>query len=525
MEPGGTNKDLADRFGSITTTHPEYDANLPMWIKCRDVLLGTDQIKSKGTTYLPQLSGQNTDAYNAYKARAVFYPAVKRTIRGMAGMVFMKEVEVENLPDSLSDLEEDVTLTGVPLSGFAKSIFHEVMGLGRAGILVDMPEEGAKEMRPYLVEYEAEQVVNWRRERIGGTMMTTLVVLSETYEEDDPTDTFKVQTGRQYRVLQLLWEDEEGNVFGTPRYRMRVFREREWVVEGTTKKVTAWYIYHEVWPVRNGRYLEEIPFIVIGAEEVSWSIQVSPVEDMADVVLSHYRSSADLENGRHWCGIPQPWLAGFPTDDGTVWKIGGDQIWQSSDPSARAGMLEFSGQGLQPLENALKEKEDKLAVLGMRLLESQKRTAEQPEALRLRMLSDVSTLQSVVRTISQGISRALNIAAAWMASGTIEAVVALNLDYDETILNAQDLTALVGLWQSDGISYKTLYHNLKKGEITRDGVDEEQEQKDIQEEREKQEEINKRLFPDLPTNPPPVGDGTGEEDEGDEDFPPRQRTA
>lgn len=482
---------------SVSAQHPDYEENYGTWVKCRDVISGTEAVKAKGEEYLPKMSGQSKENYSSYKDRAVFYPAVKRTIKGMAGMVFMKDVTVEKLPESLKYLQDDITLTGTPLFGFAKDTFHEIMGIGRGGILVDHTEQGAPEQRPYLTFYEAEQIINWRPERKQGKMVTTLVVLYETYDDVDPNDKFVISQGEQYRVLELLYEDEDTfQAFATPRYRHRVYRLRE--VDDPDhpgRKIRVFYVHQEFWPVRNGKNLDFIPFVPMGSESISWDVQAPPTEDMADMVLSHYRSSADLENGRHWCGIPQPYLSGFP--DKGEYKIGGDEIWISTDPQAKAGMLEFTGQGLQPLENALKEKEDKLAVLGMRLLESQKRTAEQPEALRLRMLSDVSTLQSVVRTISQGITKALNMAIWWASASGQEATVTLNLDYDETILQSQDLTALVTLWQSEGISYKTLYHNLQKGEIAREGIDFEQELKDIQEEKEEAEKLNREVHPEL----------------------------
>lgn len=481
---------------SVSATNPDYDIAYPTWIKCRDVLQGATQIKNKGTEYLPQLDGQDEKAYTAYKARACFYPAVKRTIKGMSGMVFMKDLAINGLPEKLDYLKADATFTGKPLIGLSKNIFDETMGVGRTGILVDMPEKGAPEQRPYLTMYKAEQIINWREERRNGKMTTVMVVLYELYNEVDPADPYVIETCEQYRVLELVTSDDEGNNFATPRYRHRVYRvELEDDPANPNEKKKVYWLYQEFWPVRNGTPLDFIPFVTIGSESIGWEVQAPPTEDMADVVLNHYRNSADLENGRHWCGIPQPYLSGFP--DKAEYKIGGNEIWISSDPQAKAGMMEFTGQGLQPLENALKEKEEKLAILGMRLLESQKKTAEVAETLRIRMLADVSTLQSVVRTISQGMTVAVNWAIWWASAQGQEAMVVLNLDYDESVLSAQDLTALVTLWQSDGISYKTLYFNLQKGEITREDIDADQELEDIQTEKEEADKLNRELNPQL----------------------------
>ena len=62
-------------------------------------------------------------------------------------------------------------------------------------------------------------------------------------------------------------------------------------------------------------------------------------------------------------------------------------------------------------------------------------------------------------------------------SGDIE--VSLNTDFTDTKINAQDLTALMGAWQSGGISHETFLHNMKKGEVIPDDVSVEDEKSRI----------------------------------------------
>ena len=51
------------------------------------------------------------------------------------------------------------------------------VGLGRAGSLVDWEDQ--VEQRAYVVFYRAEQIINWRVERVRGKNVPTLVVLLE----------------------------------------------------------------------------------------------------------------------------------------------------------------------------------------------------------------------------------------------------------------------------------------------------------------------------------------------------------
>ena len=78
----------------------------------------------------------------------------------------------------------DSDMLGTTLAGYAKSVVSEVVGLGRAGSLVDW--EGEVEKRAYTSLYSAEQILNWRVERINGRNVPTVVVLSELVADEHP---------------------------------------------------------------------------------------------------------------------------------------------------------------------------------------------------------------------------------------------------------------------------------------------------------------------------------------------------
>ena len=43
----------------VNDTHPDYDARLPVWRKCRDVTAGQEAVQARGEAYLPRLEGQS----------------------------------------------------------------------------------------------------------------------------------------------------------------------------------------------------------------------------------------------------------------------------------------------------------------------------------------------------------------------------------------------------------------------------------------------------------------------------------
>src|SRR3954471_23197395 len=74
----------------VNSTHPDYDAALPDWIRARDVLAGEDAVKAAGERYLPRLDSQSEEEYLAYRRRAAFFNATARTADGYIGLIFRR---------------------------------------------------------------------------------------------------------------------------------------------------------------------------------------------------------------------------------------------------------------------------------------------------------------------------------------------------------------------------------------------------------------------------------------------------
>ena len=82
------------------------------------------------------------------------------------------------LVGALAGFVNDADMLGTTLGGYAKNVVWEVMGVGRAGSLVDWEDEVEK--RAYVSLYSAEQIINWQVGRVNGRNVPTLVVLRET---------------------------------------------------------------------------------------------------------------------------------------------------------------------------------------------------------------------------------------------------------------------------------------------------------------------------------------------------------
>lgn len=259
--------------------------------------------------------------------------------------------------------------------------------------------------------------------------------------------------------------DEGGDFALTARQRGIVdslLAESEWTLTETRT------------PLRLGKPLPLIPFVFHGPRNSLPSIDKLPLTDLIAVNLDHYRLDADYKHGMHFTALPTAWVSGFDKDEPL--RIGSSTAWHSETPGATAGFLEFTGQGLMTFERAMDRDEKQLAVLGSRLLESQKRVGETAQAIELRQSGENSVLANVATSLSESLTQALRWVYWWNSTEeTPEAltdnvvVMSLNTDFTTAGMDSNELREIVAAWQAGAISQDTMLELFRRGEILPDG--------------------------------------------------------
>lgn len=456
----------------VDTCHPDHEASRLKWDQARDCYKGEDAVKERGERYLPRLGGQSQrhgpqgDDYESYKARAVFFNAVRRTVSGLGGAALQKAPRIQ-VPDSIKSRLEAMTSDGKDLPSFTRKIFDEVLLMGRVGVLVDVAGKGGK---PYATWYRTEDVINWRTRGNEAGAQLEMVVLKECYLEWK--NEFESEKKERYRVLLL---DPSG------LYHQKIFTRAK--ASGKDK----WEVRSVVPKTAGGRTLNYIPFTFVNPSSTSESIEDPPMLDLSALNLSHWRNSADREHALHFTALPTAWVAGFDPET-TELRIGSQIAWVSKNEQAKAGYLEFTGQGIAAIEKAMLEKKAEMAVLGARLLEEQKRQPESGEALRLRHRGEQSTLSEIADSVSEAIRKAL----AWLldftqpglvTKGEPPASVVFEIQKDFlTTQIAPEMVDRLSLLLADGyLSYEQFFFNLQRGGIYKEGHTLEDELKAIDE--------------------------------------------
>ena len=489
----------------VNSTHLEYDANVTAWSRARDVFAGEDAVKAAAEKYLPRLDFQDDKEYLAYKNRASFFNASARTADGFVGLIFRRDPTFK-LPDAnhgigaaLAEFVEDADMLGTSLCAFSKKLVTEIINVGRAGTLVDW--NGEVEQRAYAVAYTAEDIINWRTERVHGRNVLTLVVLQETCQKPvKESDPFVPEEIQQLRVLKLV--PPPGSTDNTPgdwTYLVEIWQllpKNQGLGSGLTsfsfwngffgnaQKSTPgnkeWKLVDTFTPRRLGKPLPLIPFVFHGPRHSLPDVDKIPLADIIFKNLDHYRLDADYKHGLHYTALPTAYVCGFDKD--STLRIGSSTAWVADNPGATAGFLEFTGQGLTTFERAMDRDEQLMAVLGTRMLESKKRVGETAAAIELRQSGENSILNTVSLSVSASLTQVLRWVYWWNSTETIPdaigpelVLVTLNTDFSITGMSALEITALVAAWQAGAISQATMLDLFRAGEVIAPGRTNEEE--------------------------------------------------
>lgn len=445
----------------IGANHPEYNAALPRWTRVRDVLAGEDTIKAKGEAYLPKLEGMNAKDFDFYVANAYFFEGSSRAAEAFVGMLMRKDPAVQ-LPETASSWRDDIAGTGISLDELLVSSVVDVVQTGRCGALVDWPgstegltlaEAERSGSAPLIKLYPAEAIVNWAES--NGKLLW--VVVEEAAAKEDG-DRYAHETVRQRRELFL-----DGAA-----YRQRIFR----LVDDDSKEEKWVQFGEDITPTKSGSPLSSIPWVWLGAQENTASVNAAPLRQIVNCALAMYRNSAAFEKALIYGGNPQVWAslggwravtAGGEEDaQKRTYSIGGSEVWEFPENS-QVGVVNFATGAEMPLERAISAKKADMAVLGARLLEGQKKGAEAAETEEIRRSGENSAIGRIADNLTLAWTRVLKLVAEW-AGWAGDVGVTFSKDFLSRPVTAQEVTAAMDLYLRGAWALPDLHGFLIAGE-------------------------------------------------------------
>ena len=422
---------------AVSSQHPDYTDRLEEWQLMRRAKRGEQAIKESGVLYLPMPSGfatrpdRGVELYAAYQKRASFPNILSQTIAGMVGVIHRQEAKIE-MPAALEPLWENASPDGLPLEALHRRITSELLLMGRYGLLVDFIP--GREI-PTIAGYQAETIINWDEDG-------SFFVLDETDYERSGYIWAEVN---KWRVLEL---DEAG------LYRQTLTRNDAANI-GEPVEVRA----------RGGSRLDFIPFVTIGARDLTIEPQDPPLLGVSRSAVNIYQLSADYRWQLFQTGQETLFIlnAKAPEVVGAAVIV---TLEGSDGTMPDAKYVGPAGTGIEAHRQAILDERAAAAQAGAKLFEtSGGGSQESGEAKRIRFTAETATLTTIAQTSAQGLERALRYAAMMIGANPDEVTVTPNLEFVDQQLQPAEAEALVRVWQEGAISYETLYDNLQRGGI------------------------------------------------------------
>lgn len=405
----------------------------------RDCLDGEDAIKDQGQAYVPKPEGMSPHNYNHYLDRGCFYGAPEMTLRALVGLALRKDPVIK-LPPRLEPMRLNATHESAPLSILIEDMVREVMSLGRFGILLDFPSDGATvNTVPHISTFKAESIEDYETAFVDGRKVLTRVHLASDEDFDGADVTY-----------ELILDDT-------------IYKFRRFIRDQQKDRVD---VGEEIIPTINGRALSFIPFLLVSHEGLRPDHVTPPFLSLCQVALSHFKNSCDREHAIYLTASPTPWVSGSLPADKVPTQIGAGTIWLLPEGS-EVGMLEFQGHGVAAQKELMAEKVDTMATLGARMLSVTMNRNETIDTATQRTRSELALLHGVVVSVETALNRLLRLAAEWVGDDPDAAAVSLSRDFIEATMEPRMIEQQMKLYLSGVISRATLHENLQKGEIVR----------------------------------------------------------
>lgn len=449
---------------NLAQRHPDYVATESCRIKARDLYEGGEAVKAKSTTYLFQEKNEDDDAYKLRLKRAVLDNFVEKIVVSRQAILFAKP-HTRHLPESLESLADDVDMKGMSAAVFFEQVAKEAQIDGIAWVLVDMPQlpvengvpsefrtkrdETLANHRPFMQLVPASAVIDWE---VGSDQQLNWVVIEESLTQPRmPGDAlkfvkrWKVWTRESWTVYEL---NAQSNKSVDTRYSV--------VAEGPNPT----------------NHVPLVPFYGIKRNDFSgWPVARS----VLDHVIAIYNKESDLDWFERLFAHPVPYAIA-PTNPKKMDVSGG--LWIQSEPNSgeiEVGYLQTSGAG----EGSIRESITNLTarILSIALAQAKRDTAQVQSADGQREDRRIFTtsLKGISLALEFSEYRVWELVSMWLGETSSEIDIIYNRDFDDTMVEAQMLTALMGLADANKLSTETLLTILKEGEVLPVTVDVEEE--------------------------------------------------
>lgn len=379
----------------VNERDPRMNNMAATWPKLETLKGGTPAMRAAKTTYLPQQPKEDDEDYAYRLATSTLFPAFMRTSGVMAGKPFSKELTLNKVPAAVEQLLSDVDGQGRSLHAFASDVFADSgIEFGFGGILVDFTktEEDVKTvadekragLRPYWVHIKKDQILGYKAENRGGTMVLTQLRIAEQREVDDG------EFGVSYVDV------------------VRVYYPGRWELHQIATDGKSWVIVDE-----GLMSIGVIPFVPLYGVRLGFMEGVSPLLDLADLNIKHWQQQSDQDDSTRFARKRMVVFTGITDGDQMTVasnyaiqlpKDADAKVVQGSAESVTVGRTELTALEQQMIQTGA---ELLVALPGQRTATEASNDAE----------ANKSMLQSIVENFEDALDATLQLTSDWLGAG------------------------------------------------------------------------------------------------------------
>lgn len=204
---------------NINREHPEYIARKAMWRQYKDLYVGGEQLRTNAAEYLVRRHKEPTEVYGERLSRVFYENYIGSIVDWYAATLLRREPMLVFETDDTatkgfySRLSEDCDLKGTGLSEFFRRRFVDALVCGSSYVVVDFPraesaaltradEDTTGRSRAYLVDYSADEVINWNYNESGG--LDWAVIRTSCLQQSNVSDP------KWERETRWIYYDREG---------------------------------------------------------------------------------------------------------------------------------------------------------------------------------------------------------------------------------------------------------------------------------------------------------------------------
>ena len=421
---------------------------LPHWRPINICLGGTELIRNESEEIIPREVSEDDDAYTRRIFHAVLPPFLQRLASQAAGTILRKGIHFEGGDQEFwEEWAKDVTGDGTPLNMFAREMLIDALLYGHTSCLVDfsnedqpatLAEEIALGRKPYLVRVAAQQIRGWRTVSNRNQAPLTMVRYAETISE--PVDRFGEDIITQIKVLTEdgyeIWRDEEpgpGNNSG-------------------------WNLYQ-----RGDHTAGEVPLVTVYSNRIATLVSKPPLEECANLTIAYCQRFTDYQHNIHVGAMPILTLKGFDPDSNESALGLSVNTAILLPPEGDASIVSPPSDSYQEQLRCLQTLEEQISSLGISTLAKQNLTNTAAESKRLDRIDSDSIMAIISEDLARAITDMLRIAGRYARKEP--PTVTIPKDYENRLLDGNQITAMLQLQMQNQISQETLLRILQEGEV------------------------------------------------------------